>query len=378
MKVAYVAVRIQNPTSGVYWKTLQQAAAARSVGLDCDFYFLHTGHESYNSRNVNCIRIEPSGTRLGKSIQTAFLQYSVLARHADLEKYDRIVLRHLKGGHLSYRSFFGRYPGKVLSEHHTKETTELSVERSGLCSLLGESLLTPRVLAHCIGIIGVTDEIRDYQCRRLNRPIPSETISNGVTVDVERQTGFQRFDGRHLTLVFVAARFRPWHGLDRLVNSLRHYHGPVFITVKLVGEVGGSDLIQIQRLSNPNTQIEIVSARNGDELDAFVARANLAISSLALDRSGLTQGCVLKTRQYMANGIPFFYGYQDCDIEPGFDLALRINTAEGVFDLEPIINFATEVSCLQDVSERMRLYAHTRMDWKCKIRQMYDFATGIG
>lgn len=377
MRVAYVALRLRNPSSGVYWKTLQQATAARAAGVDCDFYYLHTGPESYQSENLCCIRVEPPRTGIGKAVQLAFRRYAVLAKHTDLERYDRIVLRHVKGGHLSYLSFFRQYPGRVVSEHHTKEIPEIWAERGGLCSLLGEAFLMPRILDRCVGIIGVTNDIREYQCGRLKRHIPSATISNGVNVDDEWLTGFRPFDGRRLDLIFVAAEFRPWHGLDRLVTSLGQYRGQVMITVRLVGEVCGADLNRIRRLSTPRTQIQIVRTCAPDELRTLFGSANLAVSSLALDRNGLLEGCVLKTRQYMAKGIPFMYGYTDCDLDSDFPFALKVDTRRGAFDLEPIIDFAAKVSSMHDVPEQMRQYARERMSWKCKIRQLYDFVTRL-
>lgn len=381
MKVAYVAMRLENPTSGVYNKTLQQAAAAQQAGLDVDFYLLQTQHDSYQAGNLTCIKVELPQSRCLRLIETTLLPYRLLARQTALARYDRIILRHLAAGHFSYGAFFDLWPGRIISEHHTKELAEFRNEPKtfrNVSRMLGEALIAPAILRRCVGVIGVTDEIRDFQCARRRSLAPSATVSNGVDVDGVRFTRFQPFDGRRLALIFVAARFRPWHGLDRLLDGLDRYRGDVVIELRLVGSVHASDLQRIAEHTSPNVRIQLLGTLTGAELDAQFASANLAVSSLALDRNGLSEGCVLKTREYVARGIPFLYGYRDIDLDTDCEFALHLGEPGPPIDMAAIVEFAARVAKRRGIDETMRNYARARMDWRIKMSQMIEFVESTG
>jgi hypothetical protein len=199
-------------------------------------------------------------------------------------------------------------------------------------------------------------------------------------VDVEgvRFTRFQPFDGRRLRLIFVAARFRSWHGLDRLLDGLDRYRGDVEIELRLVGAVPALDLRRISELASSNVRIQLLGTLTGAELDSQFAGANLAVSSLALERNGLSEGCVLKTREYVARGIPFVYGYRDVDLDAGCEFALNLGEPGLPIDIAAIVEFAARVSKCRGIEETMRSYARARMDWRIKMSQMIEFVESTG
>ena len=66
----------------------------------------------------------------------------------------------------------------------------------------------------------------------------------------------------------------------------------------------------------------------------MLARADVAIGTLALHRKGMSEACALKTRQYLAYGLPVVLGHEDTDFsgaDPWFLLRLP-NTEANVRD----------------------------------------------
>jgi len=373
--------------SGQYNKIFHQARAAKELGLDFDFIIINNDTEE-KRENLRLVKVKqlPVNKYLKvaqRLLKTNLSKFKIIDDSIDLRGYDKIILRYhwSMAIDFSYESFFRKYCDKVITEHHTKEISE-SRHFYGkgfldMAKRLLEIVNTPKILSMVNGIIAISDDVRKNEFKKISMPKSSIVISNGVSVENIKFTKFKPFDGRTLNLIFVASIFHPWHGLERLLGSLRRYNGKTFINLFLIGcipEPYRIVLQEIQNLSKTNVNIKILGNQYNAELDKYFSESTIAISSLALFRNKMRQGSPLKTREYIARGVPFVYACDDVDINNECDFALKVENDESLIDMEKIIEFAIRVTSTSDLHQKMRDYALKYLDWKIKIKEIYEFA----
>ena len=374
MKLAHVNF---NPSRSVYNKVVGQAKAAKQLGLDFEFIVLSNDIKR-KDENIKLYKLNLPGNRLLKKMAINFFRFRTISKTVDLAPYDRIILRYPNSVDPFYKSFFKKYENKIITEHQTNAIAELKTLEVGLLNPLRvflESINSPKLLSKVVGIIGVTDEIRKMQLDLVKTAKPSKTISNGIDVESIEFTKFADFDNRTLNMIFVSNIFYPWQGLDRLLQGLIKYKGYIHINLFLAGNIyRRKELRIIRNLKEKNVNIHTLGELQGAKLDDYHINSNVAVSSLALFRKKMNEACTLKTREYIARGIPFIYAYNDVDIKDDCNFALRLDNCEDPIDIQKIIQFAQRVSKIDNLSTKMREYAFKNLDWKNKVKEMYEFA----
>jgi len=378
MKLAHVSFR---SLSGVIHKTQGLAKAAKEMGLSIEFIIL-SDVEHEDDKNIKFYRLNLPRNRFLRKLFLDYFRYQTINRSVDLSAYDRIILRYPGSIDLAHKSFFDKYKNKIITEHHSIVETELKaleVGRLNPVRILLERFNAPKILSYAIGIIGVTEEIKRKQLEILAHDRPSMVISNSLDVESVKMTRFKPFDGRSLNMISVSTTFFPWQGLDRLVEAMKAYQGKTHLNLNLVGNFEASSKLKtMKETSIEQGSIHVLGEVHGERLDEYFSKANLAVSTLALHRKKLTDACPIKTREYVARGIPFIYAYNDVDIQGEPDFALKFDCCDEPLDMNSIIAFAQNVSRKERLSERMREYAFKHLDSKTKVKKMYEFALSIG
>jgi hypothetical protein len=158
------------------------------------------------------------------------------------------------------------------------------------------------------------------------------------------------------------------------------YDTKINIVLNLVGEyISDKDKITINQINSTklNISVKILGSKSGKELDDIFSKSTLAIGSLAIYRQKLEEACALKIREYMARGIPFIYSAKDPDIEQNSSFSLELSNDNRPIDFNKIIEFIENISSKKNISEEMRKYALKNVDWKIKVKQMYEFILEI-
>ncbi len=359
-------------------KLAHQAEAARALGLPIDFVAYSRTTAPRAGTKYRMLGLP--GKRLGRYLGPKLLWPIRLRRavHAcDWNTYDVIVMRYPKLP-LGWTHFLARTQKPAITEHHTDEVAEVRGQGGFIrrMATIAEISMRKRFLRRVAGIIGVTEEI--VSGLRKDAPdVPSAVIANGVAVDAIPLTGFLPFDGERLALVFMASRFSPWHGLERVLEGLDRYRGPVRIELSVIGSVSNALRRRACRSEREGIRIRCTGPLCGAELDETLGRATLAFASLALYKNGLRQACPLKAREYTARGIPFVFGYEDPDIPDDCPFVLRVENNDTPLDMREVIRFAKKVSGTSEVSRSMREHALLHMDWSSRMRAMYDFVNRV-
>jgi hypothetical protein len=374
MRVAFVNLQLSGELSGVTRAISGQARACVEANIPIDFWVVNPSKTGVEG-GLHFAKFEES--RLGARA-TRFFKARLLEKVRALDAYDVIILRYPLAIDLAPLAFLGSTRAKVITVHHTREVDEiLSAGRTAgaLARALIEQVNGARVLRRVAGIAAVTDEIRRHELSRAGVHRPSKVVANGIDVERVPMTGFAPFDGQELRMLFIASSHAPWHGTDRLLASLRAWRGSTKLRLEMIGGASGAAPGTTQH-EGPLT-IHHHGVLTGAPLDAVFKRATLAFSSLAMFRTGLREACVLKTREYVARGMPFVFGYDDVDLPEPMAFCRNVGNSDATFPVEPLLDFAREASTDSSTSERMRAFAKERLDWKVKMRAFHDFAREV-
>ncbi len=322
--------------------------------------------------NVNSYPIISSKHKLVDILKASFLRWKVAEQIAAEQNYNYILLRY-PGADPWFASFARRF--NVITEHHSKEIPQLRLDTNLLAKamIIFEWAFAKNCLRNVKGIIGVTDEIREYELARFKENKHSVTIANGVNVGKISLKKPVQYDDKALNLIFVANYFSKWHGLDRLFSGIRRYGSkkPV-IRLHLVGNVPKGMLDSVKYLSIED-RIILHGPLHNKDLDNLFDEMHIAIGSLGVHRKGLRQACALKVREYTARGIPFVISYKDVDLVDGLPFYLNFHQSDEPVDVDKIVCFADRVLKEKDLPVQMRDYAQRNMDWRVKMKRLVAF-----
>lgn len=156
---------------------------------------------------------------------------------------------------------------------------------------------------------------------------PATVVSNGI--DLDQFELFPAPQNPSPVTVFLSSSDAPWHGLDeilRCAEALPHWR---FEMIGLEAPEGApANTVWHGRLERA-------------QYDPILAQADVAWAPLSLFRKGQSIADALKTREYMAHGIPIIIGGGDPDLTEGMPCVLHLPNSEGnvMQNLERVVAF---------------------------------------
>ncbi len=196
--------------------------------------------------------------------------------------------------------------------------------------------------------------------------IPTILTCNGVDLDDVRVRRPIDHSGDTLRICFVAA-FAIWHGAERAIEGLKDYYDKGGSRNIILNMVGGGEDIYMNHLKkmvsdcNVSSHVVFKGFLDGEQLAEEYDSSQLAISSLGLHRLHEGSPSTLKSREYLARGIPFVYssGIADFENHP-VDFALQLESNDNPVDFFTVINFYDGLMkkySVSDLTMRIRKYA---------------------
>ena len=229
-------------------------------------------------------------------------------------RFDIVLLRHTTFDPFAF--LFAPWVGCRVSVHHAMEIEELRLVRPGLSGRLASWLerFSGRFsLRFAKAVLGVTQEIADYECRVHRVRKPASVYPNGIDPKAFLVLSDRR-DAETVDAAFICGEFSPWHGLDKLLDAAAQCAGSCldgYLTIHLIGNLHNDQQKAIAACLHP--EIRFIS--HGHLPDAkyrtILEACDFGIASLAMERQGLTQGSTLKVRELLALGLPVYSGHHD-------------------------------------------------------------------
>jgi hypothetical protein len=211
---------------------------------------------------------------------------------------------------------FARLISNRVSVHHAKEVEELRLIRKGLKGRAASwlELVSGR---HSVRrtqmILGVTQEIAEYE-RDLHAPGKDIGVyPNGVdTTKIPILSDDREQDAVHAA--FICGTFSDWHGLDKLISAIDAYHphpDDPPLNIHLVGKLSDAQISEIEATTARLAVFRKYGILKEAEYRTILAKCDVGISSLAMERQNLYEGSTLKVREMLAMGLAIYSGHID-------------------------------------------------------------------
>lgn len=279
------------------------------------------------------------------------------------KKCDIILVRYSTADPYLVNSINKLHP--CLTVHHTKEYYEIksdsSLLRSKVCAFV-EDFYGSKVLKKIDGIIGVTEEILNYERARAGSPVPGFVLPNGISLS-EVPLACDRRGKDAVRIAFVASSFAPWHGLDKVLSVLQDLSEPVVMHV--VGAVPEKERNLIARHPRLRSQVLLHGLLDRNALASVLEECDCSLSSFALERKNMREAATLKVRESLAAGIPVLSGHRDAAFPEEFPFYKKI-------DVQTLPEALETVKKWREVPrERIRSLAAPFIDKKEILRGAY-------
>lgn len=163
------------------------------------------------------------------------------------------------------------------------------------------------------------------------------TLTNGV--DVASRPVTSAWVGRTGVTFICVGALGPWHGLDRLVRGMAAVTDPPS-QLLVVGE--GPEQPRLRALAQAvgvADRVHFLGPMEGSALDAIVNEADVGVASLAEHRRGAAALSPLKTRDYLARGLPVVFAGQDPDLRDDPPFTLRLADDDSGVDIQTVIEW---------------------------------------
>jgi hypothetical protein len=208
------------------------------------------------------------------------------------------------------------------------------------------------LLSAASGLVFVTEEL--LQSNAFHWYSGSRTVvSNGVIV--ETYPFCEAPGNERPKLCFIGSSRQLWHGIEKLGSlaaalpeSEVHVIGP-----------NRDEYIRASGREQPNMHFHgFLEDRKAKDL---VKRMDVGIGPLSMYENGMDEGCSMKTRQYLAQGIPVICGNRDTDIDrEEFYLELPNRT-------ENVQRSIGEIRRFVELSFRNRALRHTAREFALAV-----------
>lgn len=181
--------------------------------------------------------------------------------------------------------------------------------------------------------------------------------------------------------IVFSAYFAPWHGCDLLIKGLADYYrhgGSRDIHLHLAGDSCYIDsLKQLTESLGLSDCITFYGALNTVELSKLYDRCSLGVGSLGLHRrSDNLLDSSLKTREYLAKGLPFFYAGQVDVLELSpVDFCLKLESTERPVDFFKVVSFYEHLYLSESedhLINRVRAYAEEWVSMSSGMKSVLD------
>jgi len=205
--------------------------------------------------------------------------------------------------------------------------------------------------------------------------IPSITIHNGIRVSgISPIKKNKKIDDK-LHLVGVA-NLNYYSAYDRVLFGLQQYYqsnakGPeVFFHIVCTPSVILNDIKKIVATLNIKNFVIFHDQKFDRDLDDLFEKCHIAVANLGWHRVQINQASALKSREYMARGIPFIFSGKDLACSSSYPYALEIISNDTPVDIKQVINFARNIFKEPSHAKKIREYASDKLNWTIQIKKV--------
>ena len=212
-------------------------------------------------------------------------------------------------------------------------------------------------------------------------------FKNGIDVARIPEKKACHKSGNQIDIIGVCTMF-PSHGYDRFIKSMALYYEKApdrKIYFHIVGDGPGPELPKYKRLVDSFQLSEYVifeGKLTGEALYEMYDKCDLALELFAVFRKGHNFSSSLKSREYLAVGIPIISG-NDIDVITGrqFDYLLKYENNDAPVDLRRVVDFYDRIyksDSEEAVIKKIREFAEKNCSFETTLKAVMTYiSTGV-
>lgn len=357
-------------STGVGKKVSSQIALFNKQGLNCELMMLECQSESGLDKVLLRLPFTNKSPKWVYDERLTALDFIYLRRPEYMTGYMISVLRHVKENNPT---------AKILLEIPTYPyDKEIEHREDGLpldLPFLWRDRFWRKRLGGCVDRIVVLNRGLDELWG-----IPTLRISNGIDMQsVGEKTAFAD-DAKCINLIAVAM-FKEWHGYERIIRGLSEYYGmkadgEADVHLYLVGE--GPELPKYKNIvtqSGLEPFVHFCGFKSSGELDQIYGQCHIGLASFGGYKINLSEMQNLKSREYLAKGIPVVSGCSITELknEPFY---LQFENTDSTVDIGKVVSFyrgLRRCRTQQELAKEIRGFAEEHVSVESGMRDVVEY-----
>lgn len=168
-----------------------------------------------------------------------------------------------------------------------------------------------------------------------------------------------------------------YHGYDRLIKGIFNYkksNGNIPVKLHLVGKMENKTIKLISRLKLEDS-VFLHGYQTGKNLELIYQQCNLGVGPLAPQRIGGKEGTGIKTKEYFAIGLPYFYAGQELLVPDKYPYVHRVEADDSAIDIKVLLTFYESIKNSTNMETDMRNFAKENFSWEknyCKVLNILE------
>lgn len=353
MKILYLTDRDLDDNSGVSNKILMQSSFwEKECDINVDLISLY----SFNSFNTKGEKLTDNNILFKNNkigiIFRLFLNSYRLKKYLSSNKYTLIYSRYKLYDPI-FRNAIKNTP--LFVEINTDDVNEYLLKSKLL--YFYNKIFRNLFLKHVFAFIFVSKELKNKFTKYSHRS--SIVLANGV--DVKELYFNPNPNNKRPQIVFIGSLNQKWQGYEKVINLSKELNKYDFHIIGSEG-INTHNLFYHGYLSN-------------DKAAELIGNFDIGIGTLSLYKKDMIEASPLKSRQYLAQGLPIIYAYDDTDIEKEYSFALKIeNTENNVFNnIDNIKIFIDNTFKNFKIRNEARNFALEKLDRDKKEKERINF-----
>ncbi|MGQ9736041.1 MAG: hypothetical protein ACUVUP_05665 [Thermaceae bacterium] len=321
MRIAYLLYNNEGEEGGVFKKMVSQILTWRLLGAEVSTHVI--ARKPLLDVWKKYLGEGPLTFHHFQGFLNRFRAWEEAVSAVNVYRPDVIYMRH----DLYMPAFRRLDPQRPLVlEINTDDVTEFCLFR-GTAICWYNRLFRHLLLRRAAGLVFVGQEMAESpHFRPYSRTHAVTVIGNGI--NLEDYPILPPPANEKPRLAFVGTEGFPWHGVDKILKMAVHFEDWHF------------DIIGIRSGGFPHVppNVSFHGPLERRRYEPILAKADVAIGTLALHRKLMNETTTLKVREYLAYGLPVILGHRDTDFPQEVPFILRIpNTEDNVEKSIPAI-----------------------------------------
>lgn len=204
------------------------------------------------------------------------------------------------------------------------------------------------------------------------------SISNGIDLSAYRE---KEQNDTNVFNIGCVAQLEFWHGIDRLIRGMAEYQKKHQKEAHLYLAGEGTQYNKLKELTKEyrlEPFVTFLGVLDKKQLyEQLYDRCDIAIEGLGIHRKG--EGLVsssLKSREYLAVGIPFVTSCCDIAEDKAADFCFKVPSDETPIDVQDIVTFYDRLLQKESkvqLTKRIRKYAQGKVSWEKSIETVMEW-----